>query len=221
MAGIDTLTYWDEDLKSRLEWLTDKQKDKLFEILKYEKLKRLIWKKEEILKYTKENYVTVEKNAEMMWYKWKIVDIDLPSVWNFEWFKFKYFASDNNVYTCKYPPELEKKSYSMNDVWKLLKAINSYMVELQGISDENIDYEDDLQYLETGNYRCNAWDCLKAITWLDNLYWLSDKYVAWIEGSHRILDPHITLNCYGSCCDFSPLNVTQHPGAHAFLRLSD
>ena len=37
MTTINTPTYWDDELKSRLKWLTDEQKDKLFEMLKEDK----------------------------------------------------------------------------------------------------------------------------------------------------------------------------------------
>ena len=88
---------WDEDLKLRLEWLTDEQKDKLFEILKREKIKRLMWKKEEVFKYTKENYVQIVEGIKFLWYEWKRIHIDLPAVWDFKWFKSDYFVSDENI----------------------------------------------------------------------------------------------------------------------------
>ena len=110
----------------------------------------LIWDTDAILNDLRENHVKIEKNAEVEWYKWKKVHIDLPAVWNFEWFKFDYFVSNDFVYKKDFEAksELKKKSYSMNDVSKLLQAMNEYMTELWGKNDGNIDYETELKYWE-------------------------------------------------------------------------
>lgn len=147
-------------------------------------LESLRWNKEEILKSLKENpeYVKIEENAEVMWHTWKKVHINLPKVWNFEWFKFDYFVSYNSVEKKDFEknPKLEKKSYSMNDVSNLLKAINRFMAAL-GCETDWI-----MKYWETKTITYDVWYCLKAITWLswsNSWYWLSDKNVAWRKGS--------------------------------------
>lgn len=176
----------------------------------------LIWDTDAILNDLRENHVKIEKNAEVEWYKWKKVHIDLPAVWNFEWFKFDYFVSNDFVYKKDFEAksELKKKSYSMNDVSKLLQAMNEYMTELWGKNDGNIDYETELKYWEFEKYRCTAWDCLKAITWLKYWYWLSDKDVAWIMDSRAVWDCGIV-----GCCRFNRYNNDNF--AKLFLRLSD
>jgi len=169
-----------------------------------------------ILKDLKENHVKIEKNAEVEWYKWKEVHFSLPAVWNFEWFKFDYFVSNDLIDKKDFEAksELKKKLYSMNDVSKLLQAMNEYMTELWGENDGNIDYEAELKYWETEKYRCAAWDCLKAITWLDYVYWLSDKDVEWRMNSR------VGWDCDDDDCYFSRISYDYY-SANLFLRLSD
>ena len=226
MSDFNTPTGWNENSKLKLQWLTDKQELALSTTLKQDKKyngkEHLIWDTDAILKDLKENHVTIEDNAEVMWYRWKNVHIELPAVWDFEWFKFDYFVSDDRVYKYIFrnDPELEKKSYSMSDISKLLKAINSYMSELQGKSDKDMDYENDLKMWENLNFifnrRCNAWDCLKAITWLHYWFWLSDRNVAWHGGLHARLD------CSDDNCRFySYYHAYSYNDANLLLKLSD
>jgi len=184
--------------------------------LSTEKINDLKWNTNIILNDLKENHVKVEENAEMMWCKWKKVHIDLPAVWDFEWFKFDYFISDEAVYKRDFEKksELEEKSYSMSDISKLLQAMNRYMIELKGKNDWDMDYEKELKYWETEKYRCDTWDCLKAITWLDYWYWLSDKDVAWKQGSRAI------WVCDRDYCSFLRFDFGNYR-ANLFLRLSD
>ena len=158
-------------------------------------IEKLKWDTDAILNDLKENYVMIEEDAEMMWYKWKKVHIDLPAIWNFEWFKFDYFVSENSYSWLVgkkdfwQKPRLKKKLYSIKEISKLLHAMNKYMIELKWINDGDMDYENKLKYWEAGVEKCNAWDCLKTITWLDDHYWLVDKYV------QRLTSPHIRLAC--------------------------
>ena len=151
-----------------------------------------------------------------MWYEWKKVYIDLPKVGNFPWFKFEYFVSNDRVYKKDFEKKsnLEKKSYSMSDGSKLLQAMNKYMIELGGKNDGDMDYENELKYWKTNTYRCNAWDCLKAITWLNDLYWLKDKNVDGIKNSR------VRWRCRGNNSHFSR-DCSGDGSANLFLRLSD
>lgn len=107
-----------------------------------------------------EKFVNIEENAEVMWYKWKKVHINLPKCWKFEWFKFDCFVSDNYVTQKDFDEklELEKKSYSMNDVQKLLKAMNEFMAALECDTDWNMEYENEFYYLVTKKWECDALD---------------------------------------------------------------
>jgi hypothetical protein len=178
----------------------------------------LFWNRNAILSDLDENHVTVEEDVEMMWYKWEKVHIDLPAVWNFEWFKFDYFVSYDCVTKKDFEkePELENKSYSTNDVWNLLKAMNKYMAELGCKTDYwQMDYENVLKYWEKYNtWCCKAWDCLQRITWLKRTCWLSDKNMAWRKGSRAVWAFHGDF-----CCFFDRINDEYK--AYLFLRLSD
>lgn len=186
-------------------------------------IKELYWNKEKILKNLKENYVNVEKNVEMMWYKWKKVHINLPKVWKFKWFTFDYFVSD--VLVCKDDfesnPELEEKSYSMKEVWNLLKAINNYMNAMGVEIDRDVDYENDLKgweaYTKMGKWSYHksvAWDCFNNIAWLDGWYWLKDKNVAWEQGSRAHWHEHFDYS------EIIPSYYSDLYKAHLFLKLS-
>ena len=153
----------------------------------------LYWDKERILEDLKENFVKIDENGEVMWYKWKIVHINLPEVtWIFGWYKFDYFVSEDlaTKRDFKMNPEFENKLCSINDVSQLLKAVNMYMKVLGVETDESMDYENSLKCWETNIYGCCAWDCLKYILWeamwLDDMYWLKDKDSDNENGSHAI-----------------------------------
>ena len=213
----EIIRLWDEfDEEERRREEEERKKKEREEIERKEIIIKIKWNTAAILNDLKENYVITEENAEMMWYWWKKVHINLPAVWNFEWFKFDYFVSYNPVLrdTFESDSELEKKSYSMNEISKLLQAMNKYMIELLGANDGDMDYEDELKYWETDNYRCKAWNCLKAITWLNKLYWLKDKRVDWRE------NPRAIWACiYDNCFFARGSNDDSH--ANLFLRLPD
>ena len=182
---------------------------------KAEQFNELYWDKEKILKNLKENCVKVEENVEMMWYEWEKVHINLPAVWHFEWFKFEYFVSDEYVYKIDFESnsELEEKSYSMKEVWELLKAMNGYMQAMGVETDGDMDYENNLKYWETHNNSRKAWDYLKQIAWLNERYWLSDKNVGWRKNSHA------RWRCNSDHCNFSRSDFA-YGRANLFLRLS-
>ncbi len=175
----------------------------------------LYWDKEKILKNLKQK-VVVDKNTNYMWYTWKKVHITLPEVeWKFDWFKFEYFISNKTVYKKDFEsnPELENKSYSPEEVWNLLKAMNKYMQAMGVETDWDMDYEKDLKYRKVYNTWCDSWDCLKDIAWLDYLLWLKQKNVNWKINSRVYWD---TRNL--SCCFW--ISVWEYSYANLFLRLS-
>lgn len=176
---IDILTNWNNKLSAIMEeWkhLSDREKDELLKMLEQEKTERVKRIKETVLENLK-NRVKVKENVEMMWYKWKIVEFYLPEAWK-DYNPFKYFVSYGYVDKHEFEsnPELEKKSYSMEEVWGLLWAMNRYMQAMGGEIDWwDMDYENDLKFWETGIFGCEAGNCLKYIGWLiDWRYWLKD-----------------------------------------------
>ncbi len=184
--------------------------------LSQEKIEKLYWNQEAILKDLKENHVKIEENQEMLWYKWKKVHIELPAVWNFQWFKFEYFVSNDGIRKANFEQnaDLESKSYSAKDLSNLLTAMNQYMKEMWVETDgDNADYSANGSLIGYGwGYDCEAWECLKTITWL-NYYWLRDKDVAWKQGSRA------RWNCYSDRCNFYR-NYNDNDSANLFLRLS-
>ena len=195
MRNPNTTTDWNENSKLWFEWLSGENEIEILTTLQqdkdYEVKENLIWNTDAILEDLKKNCVTVEpKDTEMMWYKWKKVHINLPAVWNFEWFKFDYFVSNEAVKKDNFEnkQELEKESYSMENIAELLQAINKYMTELQGTNEEEMDYENELKYRKTGRYFCFTWEYLKAISWLNKSYWLNDKYIEWKKDSRAVRD---------------------------------
>ena len=155
MSTIDTPTGWDDELKSRLEWLTDEQKDKLFEMLKQDRLDRekSMWNIDAILEDLKENHVNIEGNKEILNKKWIIMHINLPAIWKFNWFKFECFISNylESVNLEDWNEEYKEKSYSMEEILKLYEAIIKYMKE---------------HWVDADEY--DAHEYLLKITWLDD-----------------------------------------------------
>ena len=185
-----------EKLQSILEWLSDSQKDEMFKLLVKDKEKRwelkeeLVWFEEGVLNDLKKNHIKIEENAEMMWYKWRKIHIDLPAAWDFKWFKFDCFVSDNDIYneTFEEDPKLIDRSYTTEDISDLVKAFNRYMhaywLDMRG------KYADDFKktFWYTG---C----CLKELAWFHEWYHLKDVD----EKTHY----RVQRNCdYGHGCYF-------------------
>lgn len=209
--SINTPTGWDEELKSRLKGLTDEQKDELLEILKKDKLERekSAWNEEAILEDLKENHVKIEENKEMLGHKWKIIHIDLPAVWEFGWFKFDCFVEYLNTWEKEFDfdgnEEYENKSYTEEEITKLLEAIAGYMKEYWVYMDEDI------------WYRYEVWKYLKEIAWLSDLlydkrFWLKDK-----ESKNE----RVYLDFERDGCGFSSFFPYQKGRAKLLLKLSD
>ena len=205
-----------EDAKVAHRWKVE-DKVEVWEWTSEDKwLESLRWKKDEILNAlrTNEKYVKKER-AEVMWHEWEKVHINLPEVWKFKWFKFEYFVSDGEVTRKNFEanPELVKRSYSMKDVWELLKAMNEFMAALGCETDWDMNYENELKYWKTDTIGCYAWECLKDITWLNSLYWLSDKNVTWRTGSRA------SWRCDCDYCFFDRDDY-DYCSSNLFLRLS-
>lgn len=86
-------------------------------------------------------------------------------------------------------PELVEQSYSMEDISRLLWAMNRFMIELWLENDWYMNYKEELDienardlilkqnWQDVENFytwRCKAWDFFKQITWLKRWYWLKD-----------------------------------------------
>ena len=183
----ETPSYKDENLKSIINWLSNEKKDELLRMLKKDQIERnynsLYWKMDTILKDLKENHIETKENQNMLGFDWKLVHIDLPSVWDFKWFNFDYFKPDSRVWENwdfeSDSDNLEDKSFSIQEISELLNSFKEYLKEL-GVE-------------INGKNEVNIEDNLKNILNLDYWYWLKDKN--W--ENYRAM-----LNCYDGGCDF-------------------
>ena len=151
------------------------------------KIESMKWNKEMIFENLRNNYLKFENGVKYMWYRWKKMSLELPAIWNFEWFKFNCFISNRRHH---YRSKMTKMSYSIEEIWKLLDSLNKYLKELWVETDGDIDYEKDLQNsLKKDEYKTyNVLECLKKITWLSNFYWVANKSSRWALNSVKMLD---------------------------------
>lgn len=192
-------------LRGIMDSLSYAQRDDLLRMLQQDKRDRLrpnpelIWNREAVCRDVKENHVR-EEPAEVNGYKWKNVYIDLPAVWNFEWFRFNYFVSDEMISYKDIGKDWEiiKRQYSIKKIWELLSAINRYAYEYKLNGFSHHDYENDLFYgVNDGYYTCSEWFFLKAITEFDGLYHVADRSETLNkENSHCCLDTYGPYFCY-------------------------
>lgn len=197
----------EKELEKKEKELEKKEK----ELEKREK-EKLYWNKDAILNDLEENHIKIYENEEVMWYKWRIVEITLPGVWE-EFNPFKYFVSEKSINMIDFEknPELAKKSYSMKDIWGLLKAMNEYMKAMGVRTDRYMDYENDLKDWQKGRKnRCDVWDCLKQIELIDGSCWLKDKDVPFMGARAR-------WDCGDNKCCF---HVYESGEANLLLRVS-
>lgn len=199
-----------EKLKQdRKNTLTDQNRQNIFE--------SIYWDKESVIKDLRENFVTTKdtikkiniwKNIENI--EWKEIHFELPAVWDFKWFKFDFFVSNDttNAEIFRNNSKLEKQLYSIKEIWDLLDAIRSYMIECGVQLDGHwyVDYEEDFKYRKTRDCRNEVWSCLNAILGFKHAYWLRDSIMLWQENWRTIrIKPHVVLRCHkaGSYFDYS------------------
>lgn len=201
-----------KEILANLNWVSDKDIQRIWEAMKKAEEKRLQREKEEkensekkseliktILEYLKKNHIKVEENQERFWYKWRVVHLHFPASKSysslppveryFAWFDFDYFESYDRVDMENFESnwELEKKSYSIKDIAELLNTIRKYMMVCWVYIDEGVDFENDLNNWKTDNYGCDTWDCLAKLMWMS-----SKKY----SGSrvYRMKDKNVAWN---------------------------
>ena len=171
--------------------------------------KRIKMQEEQIIKNIREHNVRIISNQEMFWVKGKIVTLDLPKVWDFKWFKFSYFVS-NDVITkrnfekiplFKKESKFEKQSYTLKEICDLMEALRKFIEESDLHEDYGMDYEKELKYWETQTEKCKIWKALKSILWLDDTFWLKDKNVDWKEKSRVWWDCQFSLSAFNYCVD--------------------
>lgn len=177
----------------------------------WELKKELIWKEDAIIKDLKENCVRlwgdrvlkknkgnfilkweVKKKDLYDWLKWRIVEVDIPTVENFIWSSSSYFISDSEIWVQKWDFEsgwFETIACSLEDVTKFLESIRSYMGVYWVKIDENVDYENDLWIWNDTRHWCVAGTIMKQLLNLkDGTYWLWDLDEDWKRIKLTIFD---------------------------------
>ena len=124
MKDPNTPTGWDEDLKLRLEWLTDEQKEKLLFMLKEDREQREANMFENLKKSVK-----IDENKEFMWLKWSRIYIDIPAKWKFKGFKFNFFVSNDKLEQKDIDWKIEDQMVSEDQIDSFTKALREYMEE--------------------------------------------------------------------------------------------
>ena len=205
------------DAKVKHEELKQNRKNTLIDPKRQDVFEKIYWDEDAIMEDLKENFVTIKDATKKIntWEKmedieWKEVHFELPAVWNFKWFKFDYFVSNNttNAKVLKKNPKLERQLYSMKEIWNLLTALRNYMKECDVLLDWHsyINYAEEMKYWKTRDWKNEAWSCLNAILWLQHAYWLKNKILVWQENWRTIkFKPHVLLRCHkdGSYFDYS------------------
>lgn len=176
------------DFQSLMEWLSAEQREKLSSLSDDQAMQLLDTLRQEhnkkaemhenvdsFVEDLKNNHVKVEKNANKMWYEWKIIHIDLPAKWDFKWFKFDFFVSESTNVIKRMINDWSL--YSMKEISELFWAINSYMKASWVDTDWDIDYEKELKYRERKNNKWSSrvWKIFKEITGLGDTYFLDDR----------------------------------------------
>ena len=175
-------------------WLSDAKKDELLDLLKKDKEEREKQKEnkiENIVKELKENNVVTEENAEMLWLKWKKIHINLPETWYFKWYKFDCFVSNEHMKEKELESnhELIENSFNMEEITKLIKALNFYLYEKWIWVDRTINIEKQMKFWDIEHItkkdwiklwkretlRIETWEILKRITWLNWMFWVNNK----------------------------------------------
>jgi len=133
------------------------------------------------------NFVTIDKNEEIRWIKWKIIHINLPQKWKFKWYKFNFFVSEKSIDKIEFEnnKKIKKKSFSIKEISNLLRALNEFLKENKIECDITNKYEQLIWIWWI--WRCLTWDVFKWITWLNSIYRLKDKNIS-VEGTQAIFN---------------------------------
>lgn len=119
-----------EELEPHLDWLSTGKDGEIFEVLQdtpnpKEIDPELFWDKEAIIEDLKKNHVDI-KEVKAFWYDSKLVTIDLPAVWDFQWKKVNFIISRSSEEQSK-NDKLQEHLLSLDDLHDILDWIVSYM----------------------------------------------------------------------------------------------
>ena len=194
MVNETWLLGWTDKLKMFIDLLSPDQKDQLLEILLqenkekkknyWEPIPELVWNFDKVLEFINDKCVKSQE-IYLVW-KWFMYTIELPAVWEFEWFKFKCFKSEwvNNF--DGYNKDLNGSSmwYSMEEIWEILQKINEFLMAYWVWNGNINDFSEELKSWARGTDNINGDLChFSAWTVLCNIlgkgsYRLSGKVPA-------------------------------------------
>ena len=133
--------YYSQELTESMKLKKIKEIEERFgieinEILKSCKLldemdESVFWNADNLIEYIEKNFIKIEENKEYLWYKWKILSIKLPMIWNFNWYTFKCFISDDSYSSeeVNKNPKIEKECFQKKEMDELSKSIKTYISE--------------------------------------------------------------------------------------------
>ena len=252
--------YPNEELKAALEWIQAKKEQEEREKREQEEIERKEEEERKAREKIEKEYGKVEapnlalngheiwvldeiedkgyiksENAEYFGYKGKCVTINLPAILNFQWFKYKYFVSDNFVDSEEFElkhPEYIDKSNSWDDIVNILTAIRKYLSARWVYIDKN------MEYTKNSSSYAKAWRILMNVKasclgdWnTENRLWLKDKEYNCRYGGFQRYYLSVMNNCifpFWHIIDFDDYFRGRWAWynhwwfvAHLFLKLSD
>jgi hypothetical protein len=183
VSDNDIKIIWEEIELSKESISTCEDEDP-FDISNYDDIDYTIfWDEAKVINDLFETYIEVEDDVEVYWYKWKYFHVNLPDVWDFNWFKFDFFVSYDNVSQKDFLDsyELRSNSFSLDDFYDILNAFNLYMetywLGFDWDGKWDFDYYSLLKYRESNKESCRAWIFFKTLFSLTGHYWLANKYI--------------------------------------------
>lgn len=188
-STIDKLKADEPDARLKpLEILQQETHGKLMDSL----VKKQAEKENEILKDLEANHVKIEPNIDYMWYEWTRIRIDLPAVWNFQWYKFDGFATkeDPDNFFDVNSQEERQKLQSIDDVKDIPDAVMNYMEESL-----KMNHWKQFSRLQKNEFSILAW--LGEIAWLDYDLLLSDLNLGYAYNKRWFTYSFATLSCSG------------------------
>jgi hypothetical protein len=88
----------------------------------------LVWDYDNVVRDIEINYIHWSKDEEeLFWLRWWRKSLELPAVWNFEWFKMETFHAWRTYLWND--SDYDSMLYSMDDIWYILQKINEYLNE--------------------------------------------------------------------------------------------
>ena len=177
-----------KEAQSFLDWLTSEDKEKIISVLlkdketqaKKEKLKSVIQDLKDNCIKTNDYEINHRK-------LWKQIHLNLPTIWDFWWFKFDCFVSSGKISWPDFNRAwFDNYSYSMKEIIDLYDNLRKYL-SVCWINDKNIDVNKIVQDIFSlhNDYRLSdLWSNWRSVVrWTYSSlsfgeYWNSDDFVS-------------------------------------------